>query len=454
MPELAEVETVRRVLKSELCGLKITKIDLLYKAIFENDENLPKLINQEFVDILRQGKYLIFCFNDGYLLSHLRMEGKYFYVQADYPLNKHMHVIFYLNNGYKLIYQDVRKFGRMHYYQKLDELKADLKIGVDANIALKDIDDLYKKLKSAKTCIKNLLLDQSFIAGLGNIYVDEVLYEAKLLPNMPANLLSYDDLFNILTASQQILDKAILNKGTTIRSYTSSLGVTGNYQNYLKVHTKEKCPKGHQIITYKVGGRTSYVCPICQTNFSYVIGLTGSIASGKSNVANELSKMGFTVVDSDKLVKEAYNDNDIISNIKAIFKTTDKKEIGDIIFHDKEKQKELEKIIHPYVINKLKIAIENNKLVVLDIPLLFEANLNYLCNKIICCYLPYEEELKRLVARDNISIEYAKAKINSQMPLELKKEKADLIIDTSGTFEETEKNIHNVVKEFIYGIFN
>lgn len=453
MPELPEVETVRRVLKTELIGLSITSIDLLYEPIFENKEAVTDLIGKTYKDILRKGKYLIFCFNEGFLLSHLRMEGKYFYTLEDYPLNKYMHVIIHLNNGYKLIYQDVRKFGRMHYYKTLEELNNDLELGPDANLALDDIDDLYLKIKKSKLPLKSLLLDQSFIAGLGNIYVDEVLYKAKLLPNMPANMISQLDLKNILEASKEILDLAIINKGTTIRSYTSSLGVTGNYQNYLNVHTKDKCPLGHDIISFKIGGRTSYVCPVCQKKPALKIGLTGGIASGKSNVLKVLETWGFKVIDSDKLVKEAYNNSDILNSISNLFNTTDKKEIAEIIFNDEIKKKELENIIHPYVINRIKELSDIDELVFIDIPLLFEAKLEYLVDKIICMSLPLEEEILRLCKRDNIDKDYALKKINSQIPLAEKVKLADYVIDSSGDFKQTKENIKEVIKELIYGIY-
>ncbi len=451
MPELAEVETVRRVLKEDLIGLKITSIDLLYKPIFENYDKINNLIGKTFKDILRKGKYLIFVFEDSFLLSHLRMEGKYFFVLDDHNINKHMHVIFHLNNGYKLIYQDVRKFGRMHYYDNYEDLVNSLNLGVDANLAIDQIDDLYNKIKKSNKPLKTLLLDQSFIAGLGNIYVDEVLYQAKLLPNMPANIVSYEDLSNILKACQDILDLAIINKGTTIRSYTSSLGVEGNYQNYLKVHTKKYCPEGHEIITYKIGGRTTYLCPSCQVK-KYVVGVTGSIATGKSNVVKELKEMGFITLDSDILVKEAYNDKDIINKILNTFNTIDKKELANIIYHNEVKKKELEAIIHPYVIAKLKEGIEKNNLIFLDIPLLFEANLEYLVDKIICCYCDEELELERLMYRNKIDKDSAKLMISNQMSIEKKKEKSHYVIDTSGTFKETKENIRKVIKELIYDI--
>lgn len=453
MPELAEVETVRRVLKSELIGQTITKIDLLYAPIFENSEAVKDLIGQTYVDIKRQGKYLIFCLSRGYLLSHLRMEGKYFYTDLDYPLNKHMHVIIYLDNGKKLIYQDVRKFGRMHYYEDLASLEADLDLGPDANLALPYLDELYAKLAKSRLPLKSLLLDQSFIAGLGNIYVDEVIYAAKLLPNMPANLVTKDELKTILEASKEILDLAIINKGTTIRSYTSSLGVIGNYQNYLKVHTKEKCPLGHEIITYKVGGRTSYVCPVCQTPKKMAIGITGGIASGKSNVLNTLKEWGFAVCDSDTLVKEAYQNEQILTQIKASFGTSKRLELAKIVFNDATKRKELEVIIHPYVIGKLEEAKANNQLVFLDIPLLYECQLEYLVDKVICLKLPLELEIERLCTRDNITKDYALKKINSQLPLADKVALADYVIDSSGSFAETNKKIKEVVKEIFYGLY-
>lgn len=455
MPELAEVETVRNVLKEDLIGHKIINIDLIYDKIFENKEEINNLIGATYKDILRYGKYLIFCFDKGYLLSHLRMEGKYFYVLKDYPLNKHMHVIFYLDNDKKLIYQDVRKFGRMHYYKTLDDLKKDLDLGPDANMALPYIDILYEKLKKSNKPIKTLLLEQNFIAGLGNIYVDEVLYKAQILPNRISSTLNKEDLNNILVASKEILDLAIKNKGTTIRSYTSSLNVNGNYQNYLAVHTKLKCPLNHDIMTFKIGGRTTYFCPICQMkNIKYIIGLTGSIASGKSNILNVLKEMGFVVADSDKIVKEAYNDLNISLKIKEIFNTIDRKEIAKIIFNNKEKKALLEQIIHPYVIEKLEnIKNNNNGLIFLDIPLLYEAKLEYLVDKIVLAYLPYELELKRLIERDNIDINYAKLKIENQMSLEEKAKLADYIIDTSGSFKETKNNILKVVKEIIYGLY-
>lgn len=461
MPELPEVETVRRVLNSEIKDLIIKDIRLLYQPIFENNERLNELENQAIKDIKRRGKYLIFSLSKGFLLSHLRMEGKYFYLPTSTSLNKHMHVAFDFTNGYSLIYQDVRKFGRMHYYDTLAELEADLPLGPDANqIEVEQIETLYQKLLKSRLPIKALLLDQSFMAGLGNIYVDEVLYQAKLLPNMPARLVSKNDFITIVAAAREILDKAIIEKGTTIRTYTSSLGVTGNYQNFLNVHTKNNCPLGHLILKQKVGGRTSYYCPICQTpKKHYVIGITGGIATGKSNIVANLRELGFIVSDSDYYAHEAYLDNEVNTKLQADFKEAfidgklDRKALGMIIFQDEAKRMRLNQIIHPYVIKHLEADIAASEVIFLDIPLLYEADLERLCDKVICAYIPAELQLKRLKERDQISEEYALKKIKAQMELEEKKAKADFIIDTSGSFKETSLRIIEVLEEIYNGIF-
>lgn len=268
MPELPEVEVVRATLERELAGLTIVGIDCFYEPIIENLSFFKeKVTNQKIIEIKRYAKYLIFILSNGAFISHLRMEGKYFYVEESYSIQKHQHVVFHLSNGYKLIYQDVRKFGRIEY-KSLEDLYSTYPLsdlGPEANKNEYNLDELYSKLKKKTIPIKMVLLDQRFISGLGNIYVDEVLYQAHICPLRKASSIKKKELELILISSQDILNEAIKQKGTTIRSYTSSLGVTGNYQNFLKVHTKKEClycNKGLSII--KIGGRTSYYCKACQ----------------------------------------------------------------------------------------------------------------------------------------------------------------------------------------------
>lgn len=178
-------------------------------------------------------------------------------------------------------------------------------------------------------------------------------------------------------------------------------------------------------------------------------GLTGSIACGKSSVSDYLIQQGYIVLDSDKIVSEAYQDKAILKQIEDVFGTTNKKEISKIAFNDQSKLKVLEDIIHPYVINKLQEGKEkyhDRSFIFLDIPLLFESHLEYLCDKIIVVYLSYDNQVHRLMERDGISEEYAKKKIDSQLSVEYKKEHADIVIDNNGNQEDLINEVKNMLE--------
>ena len=270
MPELAEVECVRRVLKENIINLKINDIEIKYDKIVENDINyfIDSLKNQTYKDILRRGKYLIFVLDKGYIISHLRMEGKYFYFKEDENITKHTHVIFHLNNGYKLCYEDVRKFGRMKYVISNDIFKEEPLSLLGWDPILDDkIENIiiYDKIIKSNAPIKELLLRQDIITGLGNIYVDEVLFKSNINPLRKGKDISLEETNKICLNSKLILEDAIKHKGTTIKSYTSSFHVKGEYQNFLSVHTKKICPHCKMALTcVKIQGRTTYYCENCQ----------------------------------------------------------------------------------------------------------------------------------------------------------------------------------------------
>ena len=271
MPEIAEVETVRRVLKKQILNKEIIDVKVLYSNMIESDLNEFKkeIIGNTFNDILRKGKWLIFDLNGYYLISHLRMEGKYFIKPSDEKIEKHEHVIFTFKDNTSLRYHDTRKFGRMKLIKKedikncIDINKQGLEPG-DKNLTGKYLLD---KFKNKRLPIKTTLLDQTIISGLGNIYVDEVLFKSSINPLKKTNKITLDEANKICKSSKEIIKKAIEKGGTTIRSYTSSLGVKGSYQNYLEVHKKEgqECNNCKSIIKrVKVNGRSTYFCPKCQ----------------------------------------------------------------------------------------------------------------------------------------------------------------------------------------------
>jgi formamidopyrimidine-DNA glycosylase len=272
MPELPEVETVKNTLKKNILNRKIVDVVVNYSKIIRNIDISAfrnNLINEEFKDIKRRGKYLIFILNDHILVSHLRMEGKY-NLMEDEPISKHEHVIFKFADGFNLRYHDVRKFGTMDLFPLMDlnelfKLEPLSRVNSDPLASDFDISLFYERLKKSHKPIKTALLDQQIISGIGNIYVDEILYLSSLHPLVSANLLSLDKVKEIVENSKIVLNKAIKLGGTTIKSFTSSHSITGRFQNELLVHTKEYCPKcNSKLLKIKVGGRTSYVCGECQ----------------------------------------------------------------------------------------------------------------------------------------------------------------------------------------------
>lgn len=268
MPELPEVETVRRTLKRQVLHKKIVKSSVYWNNIiaFPDVETFKKQIeNQRINDILRRGKWLMFELDDYFLLSHLRMEGKYFIRNLGDERVKHEHVIFLFSDNKELRYHDTRKFGKMYLIPK-DEVYQTKPLN---ELGLEPWDDKltsdYLKDKFNNKPIKTQLLDQSIIVGIGNIYADEVLFLSGIDPLRPGDSLSDNERLSIIENTRKVLERAIELGGTTVKSYTSSEGVHGLFQTELLVHTKEVCPKCHaEIMKIKVGGRGTYYCPNCQ----------------------------------------------------------------------------------------------------------------------------------------------------------------------------------------------
>jgi len=268
MPELPEVETVKEVLKKEVLNKTIKDVIIRYDKILENIEPksfIEKIKNQTIIDIKRKGKWLLFELTDYYLLSHLRMEGKYYIKNSDDEITKHQHVIFIFEDGKQLRYNDTRKFGKMYLLDKDNIYNKKPLIDVGKEPWELDVDYLKDNFKNKKLPIKTVLLDQTIIAGLGNIYCNEVLFRSKINPYKKAFELNDKELESIIINSKITLEKAIKLGGTTIKSYTSSEGVHGRFQNELLVHMKTVCPEcGSALLKEKIGGRTTYYCKDCQ----------------------------------------------------------------------------------------------------------------------------------------------------------------------------------------------
>lgn len=268
MPELPEVETVRRTLLLKIKDKKIIDIFVLYPNIIKTDITyfMTHVINQSIRDIKRMGKYLIFMLDHDVMIMHLRMEGKFF-IKHHEDIDKHEHVIFTLDDMSQLRYHDVRKFGTLHVHPIKEYLNLYPLNGLGPEPIDKNRLDFHQEIHHSNRPIKGVMLDQHIISGLGNIYVDETLFLAKIHPSKPASKITKKQASDLIDAATKVLTKAVELGGTTIRSYTSSLGVHGRFQNELNVHTKqgEPCPICNQeIIKIRVAGRGTYVCPNCQ----------------------------------------------------------------------------------------------------------------------------------------------------------------------------------------------
>ncbi|MFZ5647932.1 MAG: bifunctional DNA-formamidopyrimidine glycosylase/DNA-(apurinic or apyrimidinic site) lyase [Bacillota bacterium] len=273
MPELPEVETVRRSLESQVSGLTINEVILLMPKIIKSpppQSFIENITGKRIKKLGRRGKYLLINLSEGLtLVIHLRMTGRLVFCPADTPPGKHTHAVFRLSDGNSLHFSDIRQFGRMALTgtDRLDSLPGLKDLGVEPLSEKFTRDYLKKELKRRRTKIKSLLLDQTFIAGLGNIYADEALHRARINPEKIAANLTARETALLYQAVRDVLAEGIANRGTTLRDYVDGMGQAGSNQNALRVYDREGKPCllcGQPVSRIRLGGRSSYFCPRCQ----------------------------------------------------------------------------------------------------------------------------------------------------------------------------------------------
>lgn len=286
MPELPEVETVRLQLISKILNKPIKKVVVYNDKTVNHDSNFSKkLTNKTFLHIERIGKLMIFSFKaetDFFLLAHLKMTGQFFYTdkigiyggghsistkdKEDLP-NRHTRIAFYFIDGTALYFNDMRKFGYMKIANSQEVATAKAKFGEEPIADNFNYQNFIKKIKNKNTPIKATLLDQSLVAGLGNIYVDEALFLAGVDPVRKTSTVTEKEIRSIIRAGGKIMKKSISYGGTTFQHFLDTSGETGNFTNYLKVFGKQDtpCPKCQTLIQKKrVAGRGTHFCPNCQ----------------------------------------------------------------------------------------------------------------------------------------------------------------------------------------------
>lgn len=273
MPELPEVETIVRELReASLIGLKIDKAIVFWDRSIANlisDQFCQRIALQTIVNIQRRGKFLVFVLSRDTLLVHLRMTGKFLIANEECEANFHERVRLYLNDKRILRYEDQRKFGKWYLTSNPEQFLD--KLGLEPLSKEFTLDALKGCLKGHNRRIKPFLLNQRYIAGLGNIYVDEALWAAKIHPLRLIQALKENEIVSLHQSIIEVLKTGIKNIGTSLgaarANYFSVSGRRGNNQQALKVFRREglPCPRCHTIIKkIVVGQRGTHFCPKCQ----------------------------------------------------------------------------------------------------------------------------------------------------------------------------------------------
>lgn len=274
MPELPEVETVKRTLNQLVKGKVIDHVTVNLARIIQRPDDIDQfafmLAGHTIQGVERRGKFLRIILDDLVLVSHLRMEGRYGMYASDEPVEKHTHVIFHFNDGTELRYKDVRQFGTMHLFSPGEEFT----VPPLSKLGLEPLDEAFtlEKFKAAlagkTTKIKAVLLNQSYVVGIGNIYVDESLFRAGIHPEQLANTLTDEQLRALHQSVIETLSESVEVGGSSIKSYVNGQGEMGMFQHQLKIYGRQNQPCltcGTLIEKSVVGGRGTHYCPVCQT---------------------------------------------------------------------------------------------------------------------------------------------------------------------------------------------
>lgn len=266
MPELPEVQTVLDGLIKSLQQKEIRTLDCHYDGTVIHD---PEIIQPAFpartTAFARRGKYMILTLDSGNsLIIHLRMTGKLVHGTAQDSPGKHERACFVLAWEEALHFIDPRTFGKIVICNTKNVQNYLPRLGAEPLDEEFDHHYLKRMLSGRKAPIKNLLLDQRIIAGLGNIYVSEILYRSRVRPDRPAGMITDKELRAIVQDTKAVLREAIDKNGTSISDFRRIDDKSGEFQNFLKVYQKRQCPRGHDIEVIRLAGRGSFFCPICQ----------------------------------------------------------------------------------------------------------------------------------------------------------------------------------------------
>ena len=461
MPELPEVETVKNVLNNIAKGKTISWVEVIRPQTVRSDvtEFQNVLKGATFLEFSRYGKYIIYHLDRDYVLvSHLRMEGKYFHRDEKIKPNHNDLILFHFTDGSYLSFNDTRRFGTMELVSKEGYLDKEPlnEIGPDP-FMMKDSSRLYEAFKNKGVAIKPCLLDQSVMSGLGNIYVDEVLFACKIHPETPAKLITKKQFDEIWYWSKDIMGRAIQKGGTTVISYHPTEGIDGEFVNELKVYGQNggKCVNcGSPLVKKFVGGRGTTFCPHCQRNIArpFVLGVTGPIGSGKSAVCKYLETRGFVYLNSDEIVHHLYELKSVQDGLKRFVPhlkikdgKVDRASLRDEIIANPRVKRYIERYIHELVIEELERQIKKcgpNDRVVCEVPLLFQSGYHLYCDQTLMLEVDEKNQVEHLSERKE-DVEKA-LRLNARFKQD-NNEKATYTIVNNGSVADLHKKLDSIV---------
>jgi len=272
VPELPEVETIRQGLAEVLPGLIIKDVEIKSPAPLKGmpgDQFAASLVGKRVSGAGRRGKYLLLSLEDGSnLVIHLRMTGRLVFCRGQQQTDRHTHLVFHFSNGSCLYFSDVRKFGTISLLPPGEHPVAGLRmLGPEPLSGDFNFPYLDRELEKRVICVKALLLDQRVIAGLGNIYTDEILHRAGIRPERSARSLVRNERLALFRSIREVLEEAICCRGTTMSDYRDATGTAGMFQEKLRVYGRrgQPCPRcGAAVTRSRVAGRGTHFCPQCQ----------------------------------------------------------------------------------------------------------------------------------------------------------------------------------------------
>lgn len=458
MPELPEVETVKTVLEKVVIGRTIKDIEVLrYNAIHgDKEEFISRLKEEKFLSMSRIGKFLIFHLsNDKVIISHLRMEGKYYELEEKEGNSKYARLVIHLDNNKKICYDDSRCFGYLKLSSESEYLKDKeiAKLGPEPWDS--DVQVILKKVKRNTSPIKTALLSQELMTGLGNIYVDETLYACHIHPLTPANKVNEEQWEKIKKEASRILKSAIISGGSTIKSYHPGKDIDGNFQSQLLIYGKkgEECPQCHSIYRFiKVNGRGTTYCPTCQQYHGdkLKVAIFGKIACGKSEVLNIFKENNIATISSDDIVNELYQREDVVKLINQKFNLSMKDKVDKLVLRDylanhPKDIKKINNLIHPLVKEEIIKFMDKKKgILVCEIPLLFESKMDNLFDVIIGVESPKEKQKQLLIHRVGDNAEKLLS-INNNSTYDVNKNKADIIINNDSDLDNLKIKVNKII---------